>query len=227
MSEKIDSFLELSKLFLANGYHLFLVGGSVRDFLVYHELFDMDVVTDATPEQMLCFIPEADKTFMKYGFLKCQLNNIKFDITTLRKEKGYKDARHPTKIKFVTSLKKDYKRRDFTINGMYLDDHFKLIDYCNGKKDIENKVIRTIGNASRRIKEDPLRILRAIRFASKLNYHLDPSLTKAIKKYGYLLNKLNKEKIKQELNKFPQMDVDFKNKIFNDFAIKQYLDVLE
>ena len=225
--KNIDTYLELAKAFKNRGFNLYLVGGTVRDFLLKEELTDMDLVTDATPEQMLPFLKEADDTFKKFGFIKLKYKDVKFDITTLRVEGKYLDSRHPSKIKYVTDLKKDYVRRDFTINAMYLDSYFILYDFCNGQEDLKNKLIRFVGNPKKRIKEDPLRILRAIRFALMYGFSFEAKTEKALKKYSYLLKNINKDKIVQEVHKIKGADEHLKNKLFNEFAIHQYIDVIE
>ena len=224
---KIDSFLSLCKEFKRHNFSLYLTGGTVRDFLLDKELTDMDLVTNATPKEMESFLDNVDTTFSMYGYIKCKYQGNKFDITTLRKEKAYKDSRHPSKIKFVTSLKEDYKRRDFTINAMYLDESFKLYDYCSGKEDLENKIIRFIGKPSKRIKEDPLRILRALRFSLLLDFSIEKKSEEALIKNSFLLEKINKDKIKQEVRKLHDIDKNKVSKLFYKYSIHQYIDVLE
>jgi len=224
--EKLEAFQKLNNLFSDNNFSLFIVGGAVRDFLLNRPLDDIDLVTDATPNEMKKFI-EGDFTFAHLGSIKVKFEGVKFDITTLRKEKRYSDFRHPADIKFVKSLKIDVKRRDFTINGLYLDKNYKIIDYINGQKDLENKIIKTIGCPYKRIKEDPLRILRAIRFSKVYGYEIDKKLQKAIVKYGSLLSKLSKDKIKQEVKKMGKVSKEELIKIFNKYSIQSYLDVVE
>lgn len=219
MSEKINAFVELAKYFSDNGYKLYLVGGTVRDFFLNVPLTDMDLVTDATPSDMDKFLPDADYTFSKYGSIKYVHDGIKFDITTLRKERRYIDRRHPQNVKFVKSLKVDVKRRDFTINAMYLDDRFKLFDFYQGKTDLDNKIIKMIGNPNKRIKEDPLRILRALRFAINLDFNVDPKLEKVILKNISLVKELNADKIKQELFKINPTKELSRNKIFTKYNL--------
>ena len=199
--KKLNAFHKIFNLFFEKGYRLFMVGGTVRDYLLGIELFDMDVVTDATPEEMKTFIPEADYTFARFGSVKLKVDGVKFDITTLRKEAGYLDARHPNQIVFCNSLEEDVKRRDFTINALYMDDNLKIYDYVNGQKDLNDKIIRMIGDPDKRIKEDPLRILRALRFSIDFGFSLDSMLKKSIENNKDLINKLNPEKIKEELHK--------------------------
>ena len=199
--KNLKSFEKLFNLFSDNDYSLFMVGGTVRDYLLGLELFDMDVVTNATPEDMKKFLPTADYTFARFGSVKYKLDDVKFDITTLRKESGYIDARHPNKIIFCDSLEEDVKRRDFTINGLYMDNNLKVYDFVGGQLDLENKIIRMIGDPDKRIKEDPLRIIRALRFSIEFGFSIDEDLQKSIENNKELLKKLNPEKIKEELHK--------------------------
>ncbi len=227
MKKQIEQYLKLVTLFKNHGYNLFLAGGSVRDFLLNLPLNDIDLATEATPVDIQSFLQKGDYTFSKYGVVKLEIKNVaKFDIVTFRKECRYKDYRHPSKIKFIKDIQVDSRRRDFTINAMYLDERFKLIDFYNGHKDLEDKVIRTVGKASKRIKEDPLRILRALRFCLVYGFSLDDELTKAIKKYSYLLEKINPEKIKEELRKIHSYDENIKVTLFSDFGLKYLLDMV-
>ncbi len=226
MQDKLNDYLTLQRLFKQNHFKLYLVGGTVRDFLLGKPLSDMDLVTDATPIQMHEFV-DVDLTFAKWGSVRYKMNNTKFDITTLRKEKAYKDSRHPNKIKFVKSLKIDSKRRDFTINALYMDENFKVYDYVGGLKDLNKKNIRMIGNPFKRIKEDPLRILRAIRFSIILDFRLDPKLVKAIKMYGHLLKKIKVEKIFEEIRKLKQITLVNIKDIFKKYHILDYINVVE
>lgn len=226
-NKEIDAYLKLAKIFKKQGFNLYLVGGTVRDFLSRIPLTDMDLVTDAMPNQMVPFLKGADQTFIKYGVLKYTFEGIKFDIATMRIESGYDDSRHPTKIKFVTDLRKDYLRRDFTVNAMYLDSFFVVYDFATGREDLKNKLIRFIGNPKVRIKEDPLRIMRAIRFALKYGFGFEEKTEKALRKYTNYLKKINPEKIKEEVRKIGDVDEGLKNKFFDEFNIHQYIDVLK
>ena len=196
-----DLFQYLNKIFNENGFSIFEVGGSVRDELLGLEVTDFDFATDATPEEMMKFLPNANDTFAKFGCIKYKGEYGRAEITTFRKEEDYDDFRHPRKVTFVRSLEEDYLRRDFTINAIYKDVDGKIYDPAHGVFDINNRVIRFIGNPEVRIKEDPLRILRAKRFATKLGFRIDDSTQEAIEKYSYLLDKLNPEKIKEEERK--------------------------
>lgn len=199
---KKEIFAKLSKLFNDNGYRLFMIGGTTRDYLLGLEVYDYDFTSDATPEEMKKFLTNANFTFAKFGSVKLKIDDIHVDITTLREEGAYLDYRHPSYIKYVKDIKEDYVRRDFTINAIYIDENMKVIDPSGlGIKDLENKLIRFIGNPQKRIEEDPLRIIRAERFAKKLNFKLEPETLKAIENCKHLLSELNPDKIKEEMKK--------------------------
>lgn len=199
--KNLELFTKIFNLFRDNGYTLFMVGGTVRDHLLGLELFDMDVVSDATPNQMKEFLTDADYTFARFGSVKLKIDDVKFDITTMRKESQYEDARHPNRVVFCRSIEEDVKRRDFTINGLYMDENKKIYDFVNGQNDLKNKIIKTIGVADKRIKEDPLRIVRALRFSIEFDFYIDEDLQKAINNNKDLLSKLNPAKIEEELRK--------------------------
>lgn len=201
MDEKILSYIQLEKLFEERGFLLYLVGGTVRDYLLNKPLEDMDLVTDATPDEMKKFLTDADYTFSKFGSVKLKFNNTKFDITTLRKEEGYSDFRHPNKICFTKSVKQDVFRRDITINALYMDKNLDVIDLVGGKKDIEKRIIRMIGDPIKRIEEDPLRIIRIYRFKYETGFDIEKNLDTVLDDNFYKVNLLNKDKINQEIRK--------------------------
>lgn len=226
MNNELEVFDKLVVSFREHGYSLYLVGGTVRDYLLNLPLTDMDAVTNATPEEMKQFI-EGDYTFAKYGSVRIKKDSLKFDVTTMRKENDYVDSRHPGQIEFVKDLNVDVKRRDFTVNALYLDENHQVIDLVDGVKDINNRILRMIGDPNKRIKEDPLRISRAIRFAIDYDLKLDKELKTAIKNNIDLLNKLNPEKLKQDLGK---MKCTNKEKISNflyENNVSHLLDVIE
>ena len=192
---------ELATLFNKHGFRLYMVGGSSRDYLLNIPFDDYDFTTNATPDDMKEFLPDADFTFAQYGGVSLKLDGYKIEITTLREEGEYLDSRHPSFIKFVDSLEIDHKRRDLTINAIYIDEKGKVIDFENGLEDLKNKTIRLIGNPKKRIEEDPLRIIRIKRFANKLGFTLEEKTKKAIEEGEPLLAKLNPEKIKLEMMK--------------------------
>lgn len=196
-----EIFTKLADIFNKNGFKLYMIGGTTRDYLLGLDVFDFDFVSDATPDEMSKFLNDADFTFAKFGAVRVKVDGIKVDVTTLRVEEDYSDYRHPGKIRFVRTIEEDYKRRDFTINAIYMDESFKVIDPANGQADLKAKLIRFIGDPEKRIKEDPLRILRAKRFAEKLGFEIEEKSQKAIEKLSYLVDKLNPDKIKEEERK--------------------------
>ena len=226
MEEKINNFIKLNKLFKSHGFNLYLVGGTVRDYLFHIPLSDMDVVTDASPEEMKAFLPNANYHFEKFGSVSYKDDEkVKFDITTLREESEYIDSRHPGNVKFVKDLKVDVKRRDFTINGLYMDVDLKVIDYVDGEKDIKDKILRMIGNADKRLNEDPLRIIRAFRFAVDFGLTFDEELDKAIRDNASLLMNLNIEKIEQDIRKLKGNRAQL-FELFELYNINRFIDVI-
>ncbi len=198
---KIAEFDILKNLFAKNGHSLYIVGGTSRDLLLGKEPDDLDFVTDATPEEEKTFLHDASYHFAKFGSIHLKVNGKLVDITTFRVEGSYDDHRHPSKISFVRDIKEDYVRRDFTINALYLDKDYKVIDFCNGENDLQNRLIRFIGDPNKRIKEDPLRICRAERFATKLGFSIEKETLEAIKNNYRLLDELNPQKLEEEVRK--------------------------
>ena len=227
MNKKAQPFIKLTEVFKQHGFKLLLVGGTVRDILLSLELTDMDAVTDATPEQMKTFLDGGDYTFAKMGSVKIKFDDVKFDITTLRKENKYCDSRHPTKVVFVKDIKIDHHRRDFTVNAMYMDEHFQVYDFENGMEDLNKRLLRMVGNPVKRLKEDPLRIIRCLRFSLTYQLTIDSKLEKALNKSIKYLDRLTKDKIKMEIKKFVGVDKEQIVAIFEKYSIKQYLDVVE
>lgn len=223
----LQTVKNLESLFNKRGFSLLFVGGSVRDFLLYEEFFDVDLVTNATPKDMKEFLTDADFTFEKFGFVKVKFEGESFDVTTLRIEEGYEDFRHPKAIRFTTKLEEDVLRRDFTINGLYMDTNLKVYDFVNGVSDLNNKVIKMIGDPLKRIKEDPLRIIRAIRFSLTYNFDIDSELKSAILQSISLLESLNIEKIKQDIKKIKNASKEEIYKKFIDYNIQKYFDVIK
>jgi len=199
-----EIFTKYAQLFASNGYRLYMIGGTSRDFLLKIHYDDYDFVTDATPDEEKSFLPHAEYAFAKFGSVQVREGKLKIDITTLRKEEAYLDHRHPTKIEFIKDPKVDCLRRDFTINAIYIDEAGHILDYVGGVKDLENRLIRFIGEPKKRIEEDPLRILRAERFAKKLGFSLEPKTKQAIEEMHPLVASINPAKVKMELAKSPK-----------------------
>ena len=183
------------------GYLAYLVGGYPRDLYIGKDSLDYDICTNATPKELKEIFGESILPTEQYGSVTLISQGIRFEITTFRKDIKYLNNRKPIEIEYVDNLLDDLKRRDFTMNTMCIDSEGIIIDLLNGKEDIDNKLIRTVGNADLKIFEDSLRILRAIRFATVLDFDLDEELKNAIKKHGELLKNLSYYRKKEELDK--------------------------
>ena len=183
------------------GYKAYFVGGYPRDIYLGRNSIDIDICTSATPKQLKEIFKDSILSKQEYGSVTLIYEKVTFEITTFRKEIKYQDNRFPVKIKYIDSLIDDLERRDFTINTLCIDSNGYTIDLLNAKNDIDNKIIRCVGNTKKKIKEDILRSLRAIRFATILDFKLDDELKKVIKKNGYLLKKLSYYRKKEELEK--------------------------
>jgi len=190
---------EILRRFIDNGYEAYYVGGFVRDFLLSIESSDIDITTAATPDAIKTLFPKAIATGERYGTLTIPVDKIHFEVTTFRTEGEYLDARHPNFVAYTTQLSDDLKRRDFTINAMAMDINGQIIDQFHGQDDINAKIIRAIGDADTRFKEDALRMMRAFRFVGKLGFDIESQTFESIIKNKALLNSISNERIMQEL----------------------------
>lgn len=197
----LENALKLLKELTSHDYKAYIVGGFVRDYLLGRESQDIDVCTNATPKEIKevfedSFLPTED-----YGSVIVIKYGIRFEITTFRKEFSYQDHRKPVEIQYIDDLYQDLLRRDFTINAICIDENGEVIDFLGGRDDLDRKLIRTIGDADDRFQEDALRILRAIRFATVLDFQLDASVSSAILEIRHLLSELSYQRKKEELDK--------------------------
>lgn len=205
------------------GFSAYIVGGSLRDMLLGIKPCDYDIATSAKPEE----VENIFKGYIlsdigrKYGTIVVRINKYDVEITTFRLEGSYEKNRKPCNVVFTDRIEDDLLRRDFTVNAMASDGEV-FIDLFSGRQDIEKKIIRTVNNPDMRIKEDALRILRAVRISSKLGFEIDIELKKAIKRNRNLLYKLSKERIKQEIEKILLSD-----RPSVAFRTMQELDILE
>ena len=195
-----NSALKVLEIITSYGYQAYIVGGYPRDLYLKRSSTDIDICTDATPKEIMEIFKEVITTNSEYGSVIISYDKIKFEITTFRNEENYLNFRRPNKIKYVETLEEDIKRRDFTINTLCIDKDGQQIDLLNAKSDLDNKIIRMVGNPKIKLKEDALRILRAIRFATILNFELEPVLKAYIKKYSSIVRRLSRERRKEELD---------------------------
>ena len=219
MTNKIIDQLEDS------GYETYIVGGCVRDEFLNRKNFDIDITTTAKPDE----IKEVFKNYKiidigaKFGTIKVLDKENEYEITSMRCESGYSDKRHPEKIAFTNDIIKDLQRRDFTINAM-AKRNGEILDPFDGKKDLENKIIRAVGNPDNRIKEDVLRSLRAVRFATSLDFNIEENLKSAIRKHAASIDEISKERVQVEINKILLADNQKRGiKILDDVGLLTYI----
>lgn len=200
LPEKVEKLISIAE---KKGVSAFAVGGCVRDSLLNKEPKDWDITISSVPEKTKEIYKDF-KTFdtgIKYGTVSVIIENDIFEITTFRGEDEYKDFRHPGKIYFSTDIKEDLKRRDFTVNAMAYNKKEGLIDLFGGKDDLGNKIIRCVRDPKERFFEDPLRILRGIRFASCLGFEIEENTKTEIFCQKELIKHISKERIKAEFDK--------------------------
>lgn len=184
------------------GFQAYFAGGWVRDFIMKNPSHDIDIATDASVKDIRGIFKKTVAVGEAFGVVVVILDKYQFELASFRQEKDYKDGRHPSSV-CSTNAKNDAQRRDFSINGMFFDPlEEKVIDYVGGKEDIQNKIIRAIGDPQARFKEDKLRMIRAARFSARFNYPIEEETKKAICKYSHeLFPAVSVERIWQELDK--------------------------
>lgn len=196
-----ESAIEVLNIIENNGFKAYIVGGYVRDLYINRKSIDIDICTNAKPMDLQKIF--TNLTILEdYGAVKLSYKGFVYDITTFRKDICSNDSnRKNIKIEYTDSIEEDILRRDFNINTLYMDKDGNIIDMLNAKKDIDDKIIKVNGKVKEKLKEDPLRILRAIKYATILNFKLDKDLLNGIKKYRKLLSKLSSYRIKEELTR--------------------------
>ncbi len=184
------------------GFIAYYAGGWVRDLLLNHPSDDIDIATNAPPETIQALFPHTVPIGIAFGIILVIIDGHQFEVATFRQDLDYKDGRRPSRIEFTTA-EEDAKRRDFTINGMFYDPiREEVLDYVHGRADLEAKIIRAIGDPHQRIKEDRLRMIRAIRLACRFNFHIEEATQKAIRAHAAeLFPAVAIERIWQELVK--------------------------
>src|SRR5713101_3386640 len=196
------------------GHQAYLAGGCVRDLLLGRESADYDVATDASPQQVMQIFPQTYAVGEQFGVVlvpQSEANGATgvparqgttVEVATFRSDVGYSDGRHPDQVRFTNDPREDVQRRDFTINGMMLDPATnQILDFVGGQDDLKAGIIRAIGDPERRFAEDKLRMLRAVRFAARFDYQIDPTTMAAIQKLAPKIHQVSCERVREELTK--------------------------
>lgn len=184
-----------------NGYEAFAVGGCVRDMLNGDTPHDFDITTSAEPETVMSLFEKTVPTGIKHGTVTVIINGVPNEVTTYRADGEYRDHRRPDSVIFVKSLREDLARRDFTVNAMAYNQKDGLKDFFGGREDIENRILRAVGEPERRFYEDALRIMRLFRFSSVLGFDIEENTLKAALEYAPTLKSVSAERIYSELLK--------------------------
>ncbi len=219
---------EIFQIFKKADFEIYLVGGSVRNILLNKHVKDWDFTTNAVPTDILKLFPNGfyDNDFGTVG-IPTNIDNEEHvvEITTYRTEREYKDFRHPTNVTWGKTVEEDLQRRDFTINAIAYDlDNNKFIDPFNGKTDLEKKTVRAVGDPSKRFKEDALRLMRAIRFATQLSFVIDDKTWKAMLSDAMLLPQISGERIRDELLKILASDFPYEGiMLLKNAGLLQYV----
>lgn len=196
-----ESAIEVLKRLNQYGYEAYIVGGYPRDQVLHRKSLDVDICTSARPNEVIQLFENVDIRDSRYGCIRVRIGEYSFSVTTFRKEYAYYDGRHVEEISYVETLLEDLKRRDFIMNTLCIDKDGKYVDWYGAKQDIQNKIIRSVGNSMEKFNEDYLRILRAIRFSTVLDFSLDIEVVEAIFKCKNNVKELSYFRKKEELDK--------------------------
>src|SRR5882724_11970616 len=184
----------------AAGHQAYLVGGCVRDLLLGVQPKDFDVATDARPDRIMDLFPRSGQVGAHFGVVLVRDYFEQVEVATFRSDHEYLDGRHPEHVRFETDARQDVLRRDFTINGLMMDpDSGQVLDFVDGRGDLERRVVRAIGDPGARFQEDHLRLLRAIRFAARLGFEIEPATFEAIQRDHALILNVSCERVRDEL----------------------------
>ncbi|MEX2784810.1 CCA tRNA nucleotidyltransferase [Streptococcus sp. H49] len=183
------------------GHQAYFVGGSVRDALLGRPIHDVDIATDAYPQEMKQLFPRTADIGIEHGTVLVLHRGAEYEVTTFRTEEAYVDYRRPSSVSFVRSLTEDLRRRDFTINALALDEEGEVIDHFAGLSDLKHGILRAVGEPSERFSEDALRIMRGFRFAASLNFQLEPATFTAMTACAPLLANISVERLFVECDK--------------------------
>jgi len=205
------------------GFEAYVVGGCVRDALLSREPGDWDITTNALPEDIKRIFKRTVDTGIEHGTVTVLMDKEGYEVTTYRIDGKYEDSRHPSEVTFTKSLVEDMKRRDFTINAMAYNEEEGLIDKFGGIDDLENKLIRCVGEPKERFSEDALRIMRAVRFSAQLDYDIEEDTKEAIRELAPTLSNISAERIQTELVKLLISDHPEKTKVMYELGITKVM----
>lgn len=189
-----------------NGFDAYVVGGCVRDYIMGKAPKDWDITTSASPQQVKAIFDHTVDTGIKHGTVTVMLDKVGYEVTTFRIDGEYEDNRHPKQVVFTTKLEGDLSRRDFTINALAYCHKTGFVDMFCGIEDIKNKVIRGVGQADLRFREDALRMLRALRFSAQLDFNIEAETYRAIIDNAQLIKNISVERIRDEITKLIMTD---------------------
>ena len=222
----LDVALKLLEEITNKNYKAYIIGGFVRDYLLGIESSDIDITTNATPKQIKEIFEDSCLPNEDYGSVTVIKKGIRFEITTFRKEIGYLNNRKPAEVRYIDDLYEDLLRRDFIINTLCMDVNGEVIDYLGGREDIKNRTIRSIGDSNESFLNDSLRMLRAIRFATILDFSLSVEVEDAIIQNRHLLKNLSFYRKREELDKiFTSSNYKRGIKLLLDLGLEEYLDI--
>lgn len=198
LPEEFIAALPVMERLEEHGYEAYFVGGSVRDIMMDHPIHDVDIASSAYPEEVQAIFPQTIDLGIEHGTVLVLFNEEHYEITTFRTESEYQDYRRPDHVTFVRSLSEDLKRRDFRMNALAMNRNGEVIDLFDGLEDIKNHRICAVGEATERFHEDALRMMRAVRFASQLDFTIEEKTYAAIQEHHRLLEKISVERIQVE-----------------------------
>src|SRR5712692_5243734 len=192
----------ICEMLRSTGHEALLVGGCVRYILLGRAPADYDVSTDASPDEVMALFPESVAVGAQFGVIAVQRDGLRVEVATFRADVGYSDGRHPDSVVYARTAKEDVQRRDFTINGLLMrHDTGEVLDYVGGHADLRAQIIRAIGEPDRRFREDKLRLLRAVRFAARFGFAIDPATFEAIRGHAREITHVSAERVRDELTK--------------------------
>lgn len=222
----LETALKLLKKIESNGFEAYIVGGFVRDILLNRESLDVDITTNARPMDIKQIFSDIFIPKVEYGSVTVFYHNIRFEITTYRKELAYINNRKPIDFVYIDNLLDDLKRRDFTINTICMNSNGQIIDLLDGKRDLNNKEVNTVGNSYDKFNQDSLRILRAIRFATILNFKLSDEVKESIKRTKKNLINLSYQRKKDELDKiFSSSNAKYGVELIKELELEKELEI--